>query len=363
MLKDLLKPSLTKVALFIVLTLVTFLVILLAFQPDTVRYTALVLIMIPVYVVSSFIYWPLSKYLRVLGVVKWVVLVPVGLLILVSLISQFAPAKPPKDFLITHNFIDFQPFDRFSKYRACAGHQTIPQYTAEPVSNMQHYIPLLADVDSSQVKIYAPFDGYVLGDAPFTLVDEGVTMVPASGVPWWPFNQWRFAMNHTHVLPQYQDPPIHFVKAGTHVGYVNAHDRSRQRNKGTQVRVGVIAIPPMFKNGNAEPYKKMDSVFHYMSDDVFAEYQAAMPGLQSREGMIIPRSWRESHPCEFIGDGPNFALSRAMNEAKPLEEQDVYIGVGVIDAEKYEKKLWSCHNPDAVRSPECLAAEARVEKL
>lgn len=339
-LTKLLKPNLTKVALFIVLTLVTFLVILLIFQPDTVRYTALVLIMISVYVVSSLIYWPLTKYPRVLGVVRWVVLVPVGLLILVSLISQFAPDAPPPDFLITHNFIDFQPFDRFSKYRSCQGHQTIPQYTAEPVSNMQHYIPLLENVDPGQVKIYAPFDGYVLGNAPFTLVDEGVTMVPTSGVPWWPFNQWRFAMNHTQILPQYQDPPIHFVKAGTQVGYVNARDRYGERNRGTQVRIGVTAIPPMFKNGNAEPYKRLDSVFHYMSDDVFAEYQAAMPGLQSREDMIIPRSWRESHPCKFIGDGPNFALSRAMNEAKALEEQDVYIGVGVIDAAKFRKKLW-----------------------
>lgn len=364
MLKDFIKPNLTKIALFILLTLITFLVILLIFQPDTVRHWALLAIMIPVYVVSSFVYWLLTKYPRVLGVVRWAVLVPVSLLILVSFISQFAPEKPPQDFLITHNFIDLQPFDRLSKYRACAGHQTIPQYTDEPVSNMQHYIPLRADADPSQVKIYAPFDGYILGNAPFTLVDEGVTMVPKSGVPWWPFSQWRFAMNHTHVLPQYQDPPIHFVKAGTHVGYVNSLDRYRERNKGTQVRVGVTAIPPMFKNGNGEPYKKLDSVFHYMADDVFAEYQAAMPGVHSREDMIIPRSWRESHPCEFIGDGPNFALSRGSNEAKPLEEQDVYFGVGVIDAEKYEKKLWSCHNPYAVlQSAECLAAEARLEKL
>ncbi len=166
-------------------------------------------------------------------------------------------------------------------------------------------------------------------------------------------------MNHARVLPQYQRPPIHFVTAGTHVGYVNALDRYGQRNKGTQVRIGVTAIPPMFKNGNGEPYKKLDSVFRYMSDEVFQEYQAAMPGVHSREDMIIPRSWRESHPCEFIGEGPNFALSRAMNEEKALEEQDVYIGIGVIDEEKFEKKLWGCHNPDVVNTPaECLRSPA-----
>lgn len=360
---ELIKPNLTKIAFFILLTLITFLVIALMFQPETVTYTALVVIMVLVYIVSALLLRPLSNYPRLLRVVKWVVLIPVTFVIVVSLISQFAPDAPPSDFLITHNFIDLPLFDRLSKYRACAGHQTIPQYTAEPVSNMQHYIPLLESVDPSQVKIYAPFDGYILGNAPFTLVDEGVTMVSASGVPWWPFNQWRFAMNHTHVLPQYQNPPIHFVTAGTHVGYVNTLDRYGERNKGTQVRVGVTAIPPMFKNGNGEPYKKLDSVFHYMSDDVFAKYQAAMPGVHSPEDIIIPRSWREAHPCEFIGDGPNFALSRAMNEDKPLEEQDVYIGVGVIDEEKFQKKLWSCHQPGVVREAECRAAEARLEKL
>lgn len=353
MIKDLLKPNLTKLALFILLTLVTFLAILLTFQPETVTYTALVLIMVPVYVVASFIYWPLRKYPRLLRIVKWLVLVPVGLVILVSVISQFAPAKPPKDFLITHNFINLSQVHRLSKYRACAGHQTIPQYTDEPVSNMQHYIPLLANVQPDEVKIYAPFDGYVLGNAPHTMPDEGVTMVPASGVPWWPFNQWRFAMNHTHVLPQFQDPPIHFVKAGTHVGYVNALQRSGKRNAGTQVRVGVTAIPPMFKNGNGEPYKKLDSVFRYMTDEVFAEYQAAVPGLKHREDMIIPRSWREAHPCEFIEGGPNFALSRAPVEDIPLMDQDVYIGIRLDDLKGMQQRRM-CDDPEALATqPEC----------
>lgn len=172
---------------------------------------------------------------------------------------------------------------------------------------MQHYIPTLESIDPDTIGIYAPFDGYVLGNAPYTLVDEGVTMVPKSATPWWPFNQWRFAMNHTHVLPQFQDPPIHFVKAGTLVGYVNALDRYGQRLKGTQVRVGVTAIPPMFKNGNGEPYKKLDSVFNYMTDEVFNEYKFAFPSVKSREDFIVPKEWRQDHPCKFReGDAPNF---------------------------------------------------------
>lgn len=317
MFKGILKPNLTKIALFILLTLATFLVIMLIFQPETVRYTALVLIMIPVYIAASLIYWPLSRYPWLLRIVKWIVLIPAGLFILISVISQFAPAKPPKDFLITHNFIDLSQVDSVSRYRSCHGHQTVDQWSDEPVSNMQHYMPLLADVEPDRVKIYAPFDGYVLGDAPYTMPDEGVTMVPKSGVPWWPFNQWRFAMNHTHVLPQFQDPPIHFVTAGTHVGYVNAVERNGKRNNGTQVRVGVTAIPPMIKNGNGEPYKRLDSVFRYMSDDVFAEYQAAFPGVKSREDFIFTKEWRQAHPCVFReGDAPNFEYQPEENDLK-----------------------------------------------
>lgn len=314
---ELLKPNLTKIAVFILLTLVTFLLTALIFQPETVTYTALVLIMIPVYIVAALLYWPLSNYHRLLRVVQWVVLVPAGLVVLIAAVSQFAPAKPPKDFLITKNFIDLSQVDSMSKYRSCHGHQTVDQWSDEPVSNMQHYLPLLESVQPDEVKIYAPFDGYILGDAPFTLVDEGVTMTATSGIPWWPFNQWRLAMNHTHVLPQFQDPPIHFVKAGTHVGYVNALERSGERNTGTQVRVGVTAIPPMVKNGNGEPYKKLDSVFHYMSDDVFAEYQAAFPGVNSREDFIFTREWRQAHPCTFReGDAPNFEYWPEENDLK-----------------------------------------------
>lgn len=68
--------------------------------------------------------------------------------------------------------------------------------------------------------------------------------------------------------------------------------RYGQRNFGTQVRVGVIAVPPMFKNGNGEPFKRLDSVFNYMTDEVFAEHQAAIPGLESREDMIITKEYR-----------------------------------------------------------------------
>ncbi|MBI2268334.1 MAG: hypothetical protein HYU80_02675 [Candidatus Blackburnbacteria bacterium] len=353
----LLKPNLDNIGITIFLFLLTSFLFLLFTHPETVQPVWL-LTLIPLYFVSSFLSQLLVKQILLKRVLRWIVFTPITILVLLSLISQFAPDKPPKDFLITKNFIDLNQVHRFTKYRSCSGHQTVDQYSDEPVSNMQHYIPILASVDPDKIGIYAPFDGYILGSAPNTLVDEGVTMVPKSGIPWWPFNQWRFAMNHTHVLPQFQDPPIHFVKAGTLVGYVNALDRYGQRIKGTQVRMGVIAIPPMFKNGNGEPYKKLNSVFNYMTDEVFARYQAAIPGLKSREDMTLSKEYRLTHPCKFKQGGPNFSdrppyFDSGRVEDLPLEEQDVYIGVGINDLEGMQKARM-CDDPeDIARNPEC----------
>ncbi len=352
-----LKPNLDKVGITILLFLLTSFFFVLFTHPETVRYTWLFLL-IPVYVVSCLIYQSVVRHRTFLKILRWVVFVPLGLIIFLSVISQFAPARPPKDFLITHNFIDLNQVHRFSKYRACAGHQTIEQYSDEPVSNMQHYINANPRIDPGQIKIFAPFDGYVLGDAPNTLAD-GITMIPKSGIAWWPFNQWRINFPHTHVLPEFQNPPIHKVKAGDHIGYVNSLNRYGQRNFGTQVRVGVIAIPPVFKNGNGEPYKKLDSVFNYMTDEVFAEYQAAIPELESRDDMIITKEYRLAHPCKFkeggtnFDGGPPYFISGPV-ENLPLEEQDVYIGVRIDDIEGMMKARSCDDAEDIAKNPECL---------
>nr|MBI4156733.1 hypothetical protein [Candidatus Woesearchaeota archaeon] len=356
--KELLKLNLDKIGITVLLFLLTSFFFVLFTSPETVK-SIWLLVLIPSYVVSSLLYQSLIKHSLLLKVLRWIVFTPLALLVLLSFVSQFAPDKPPKDFLITHNFVDLSDILRLSKYRACAGHQTVDQWSDEPVSNMQHYITTDPRIDTGQVRIYAPFDGYVLGDAPNTMAD-GITMIPKSGIPWWPFNQWRINLPHTHVLPEFQNPPIHEVKAGDIVGYANSLGRYGQRGVGTQVRVGVIAIPPMFKNGNGEPFKKLDSVFNYMTDEVFAEYQEAIPGLQSREDMIISKEYRLVHPCKFEEGGPSFfdnppyfEMRRMSIELIPIEEQDVYIGVGINDTEgKREKGM--CDDPeDFVNNIEC----------
>ena len=138
-----------------------------------------------------------------------------------------------------------------------------------------------------------------------------------------------------HVLPQFQSPPIHEVKAGDVIGYLDPLDRRGDKSIGTHLRVGVTAIPPMFKNGNGEPYKKLGSVFNYMSDEVFAQYQAVIPGLTSREDFVIPRSYRVDHPCKFRGNGPYFD---GRPEDLSIQDQSVYIGVGIKDLDKIIQK-------------------------
>lgn len=347
----LLKPNLGKIGITIFLFLLTSFFFVLFTHPETARYTWL-LILIPSYFISALFYQPLSKHRTLLLIVNLVIFSPLILLVTFSLISQFTPDKPLKDFLITKNFIDLNQVHRLTKYRSCSGHQTVDQYSDEPVSNMQHYVVTDPRISTDQVKIFAPFDGYVLGNSPFTMAD-GLTMIPKSGIPWWPFNQWRFSMSDgAHVLPKFQDPPIHEVKAGDLIGYLDPFDRGgKKRSTGTHLRVGVTAIPPMFKNGNSEPYKKLDSVFNYMSDEVFAQYQAAIPGLKSREDFIISKGWRQAHPCEFRDNGPNFVIKRVEDLA--YEEQDVYIGVGIDDIEEMKRKR-TCDDPeDFANNPEC----------
>lgn len=61
-------------------------------------------------------------------------------------------------------------------------------------------------------------------------------MIPKSGIPWWPFNQWRFSFSQgAHVLPQFKDPQIHEVKAGDLIGYFDATDRYGNKSRGSHL--------------------------------------------------------------------------------------------------------------------------------
>lgn len=271
-------------------------------------------------------------FLLVLGI-------PIGFLAVVAVISRVVPDSPPKDFLITKNFLDLKQVDFFTKFRSCNGHKTVSQFAGEPPSNMQHYIGTRVKFgEENKFKIFAPFDAYLLASSPFT-ISEGLTFVPKSSkFPWWPFNQWRFNLPHTHSLPEYKGVLIRKVKAGELVGYGDTDLKDKEQGSGpifeTQVRIGPLALPPDCKDNNCEPFIRLDSVFNYMSADVFSEYQNEMPGLRNSNDMITTKDFRLSHPCTYQSNGPFFLTSE-----EDFSQGAVFLGIGFNNPEKIKSRI------------------------
>lgn len=119
------------------------------------------------------------------------------------------------------------------------------------------------------------------------------------------------------------------------MGYKN------EPNRRFDIRIGVNAIPPHFKDGNGEPWKKMDSIFHFMSDEVFAEYQAAIPGLTSREDFIFSREYREGHPCKYQEKGPTFDWNTP-------EDHTIYLGLEINTKDRQKILKRSVTGPDGM---------------
>ncbi len=248
---------------------------------------------------------PKNKSVKWLKITIIVIIIPFLLFLIVSGAGPLTPRNPPKDFLITHNMFDLDQVVSISKFRSCQGHRSMSQGTTEPDSSMATYIMTnVKEYDGRQpsVKVYAPFDGYVTD----SLNNQGFSFVPKSSVlPWWPFNQYRINLAHVKALPKYRGTVP--VKAGDLVGYDDSREYYPDAPvKSLDVRIGVLAWPPENRANNGEPLKNMDSMFNYMSDEVFAEFTKITPGLKSREDFIIPVKWRADHPCKLRDGGPYF---------------------------------------------------------
>jgi len=227
------------------------------------------------------------------------------LFMIVKGVGPLTPKQPPKDFLITHNIFDLDQIVSVSRFRSCQGHRSMSQYTTEADSSMAHY--LMTNIKESkqrkgEVKVYAPFDGYITD----SLNNQGFSFVPKSSkFPWWPFNQFRINLAHVEALPQFKGTKP--VKAGDLVGHELINEYYEDAGEiSMDVRIGVLAWPPQYITNNGEPLKNMNSMFHYMSDEVFAEFTSITPDLTNREQFIISADLRQAHPCVINGKGPYF---------------------------------------------------------
>ncbi|MFA6027862.1 MAG: hypothetical protein WC752_02970 [Patescibacteria group bacterium] len=281
----------------------------------------------------------------------WVIISPIILILLllsiVKGVGPFTPKKPPEDFLITHNLFDLDQIVSVSRFRSCQGHRSMSQGTKEPASSMAHY--LMTNVNESkqrkgEIKVYAPFDGYITD----SLNNQGFSFVPKSSkLPWWPFNQYRINLAHVEALPQFKGTKP--VKVGELVGHELLSEYYEDGGQiSMDVRLGVLAWPPQYIANNGEPLKNMDSIFHYMSDEVFAEFTSITPGLTDREQFIIPVELREKSPCVIQGKGPYFDY-KASEQKGP--EYSNFVILRVDNNDQSALDAYQCSSPKA--SDEC----------
>lgn len=196
---------------------------------------------------------------------------------------QEAEKLPP----IQANFVDLNYIKEISVFRSCEGHVKMSANEEEPVSNMNHYFYIKDTYweQKTQIPIYSPYNGFVsIGDR------ENVYVTP-----WEVKNimnmddKWFFEITDIIQVEGLKSGPI---KAGDVIAYYNP-DQGNQFD----IITGLRSTSPKTIHDYVSPYKEMDSIFNYMPDNVFAEYQAR--GIQSRESMISSREYRFSHPCEY----------------------------------------------------------------
>lgn len=245
-----------------------------------------------------------------------IILVLIVLVVVLMAVTQIVPDKPPKDFLVVKNPLNLSEIYSFSRMRSCQGHRSMPQFTNEPNSSMAHYVFGKWDENKKPVtmEIFAPFDGYVTN----VLEIDGFAVLPKSSLfPWWPFNQWRLNIDHGKTLPQFNGIAVP-IKAGELIGY---------GEESIDFRLAVIALPPDFKDGNGEPYKKMDSIFRYMDDNVFAEYKSAIPAIQNPDDFVIPVSYRISNPCQYMQNNMPYFMSSDADYLNEKYGDQIFVGI------------------------------------
>lgn len=208
--------------------------------------------------------------------------------------------------VLVKNFVDLNDVKEISPFRSCQGHLVIPGNSDEPKSNMKHYFIQISKYDhtNNQLKVYAPFEGYVTNIMAPTDDNEGEIWIGPLRLP--PFGQWNFILAHINILPSLKSGDK--VYAGQLVGYAsftshgNAFDVIYARNR----------LPTIIIDDYVSPYAELDSVFNHMAKEVLSEY--LLKGI-TPEDLFISAEKREKNPCIY-GTKPYFEN----NEQQQKEE-------------------------------------------
>lgn len=232
---------------------------------------------------------------KVVIVLVAIFLTPVLFFLFMDNISRFAPNKPPQDFIIQANFVDINKIESISKYRSCQGHVHVPRNNLETKRNMKHYFSLKKEFLNSndQVTITAPFDGRLL----FMPTGEIYLFPKSSGLFIFPLTRWFLDFDHIKKLTTLKTGQS--VKKGEVLGYFDP----TKGNNAFDVLISVMGVPRQIDNW-VSPVDKLDSVFNYMSDEVFEEYK--LGGVEKREDYILTKEYRDENPCVYDQGGPYF---------------------------------------------------------
>ncbi len=194
--------------------------------------------------------------------------------------------------LVKANYIDLESIDRVSLFRSSSGHDFVDDF--EVCRSMKHYFLPLSTVDWSEIRIYSPIDGTIVGWA--NEGDKGTTTTIESSA----FPGVSVTVFHVSLAlpPKIGDVVSAGDNLGTHYGSKSDSD---------------IAVQIVTPDGYM-----LVSYFDVMSDDVFQDYEAY--GASSRSDFVITATERDADPLTC--DGEEFSSSGTMPQWFELQSSD-----------------------------------------
>lgn len=212
-----------------------------------------------------------------------------------------AQNEPPP--LLVSNFVNLDKVEKFSRYRSCAGHVTVPQDEREGKRNMKLYVWVKPEyIGENTVEVYSPYDGYVsvIRDEPELGLEGEIWISPKpvfAMLP--PIGIWSFSVQHIYVREDLKAGDE--IKAGEFLGWAAVPD---EMGRSFDIVYGKLGLPPKTIDNWTNPFADLDFVFNHMTDEVFAEYQKAE--ISSREELLISKEERDQNPCVYRDGGPYF---------------------------------------------------------